>query len=278
MGIQDRRAASVLRAPLSAAHYRAAAGMIRRSPRPMNSARRYVTGWGEYPYRCEVRTPIGLVAPTLYSRHDMLTLNEVFFRGDYRSRGQLHVAVDIGSNIGLSALYFLTRNRASRVFLFEPDGRNVARLRENLSGYADRYSLDEVAVALCDGEGEFGTEPSGRYGLLFSEAGDGHPLYRPTDRVIVRKREINSVLEGVLRDEERIDVLKIDTEGSELELVRGIKEHLLDAIGTIFYETAKPTPLYEDRFEFHFACLTNRLTHRSRARGAETSVGRRLRA
>ncbi len=49
-------------------------------------------------------------------------------RGGPRAR----VVVDIGSNIGISALYFLTRNPACRCWLYEPVPRNVERLRANL--------------------------------------------------------------------------------------------------------------------------------------------------
>ena len=45
------------------------------------------------------------------------------------------MAVDFGSNIGISALYFLTRNPSVQVYLFEPVPSNIERLRENLKGY-----------------------------------------------------------------------------------------------------------------------------------------------
>ena len=61
------------------------------------------------------------------------------------------VVVDIGSNIGISALYFLTRNPDCRVWLYEPVPRNVERLRANLAGYEDRYTLREAAVAPAAG-------------------------------------------------------------------------------------------------------------------------------
>jgi FkbM family methyltransferase len=261
--ILERRLSRVARAPFTAAHYRALLGMVRRCPDPLPNLRRYVTGWGEYPYRCRVRTPTGMIAPVLYSRHDMLTFNEVFCREDYRARRPPRVAVDIGSNIGLSALYFLTRSEFSKAYLFEPDPRNVAHLRENLAAYEPRYKMSQVAVARSDGEGAFGTEPSGRYGLLLTGSAVAHPLFPPTGRIVVRTREINTLLREVLETEDRIDVLKIDTEGSEVELVTAIREDLLDRIDTIFYESTAPTPLHEDRYKFHFSCLTNRLTQRA---------------
>ena len=57
--------------------------MFRRYPGPSKNLGRYFFGWGSYPYRCRVRTPRGEVAPTLYSHHDIWTVNEVFCREDY---------------------------------------------------------------------------------------------------------------------------------------------------------------------------------------------------
>ena len=99
-----RAVGTIVRAPLRADHYRALLGMIRSYPKPLDGLRRYLGKSGSYPCRFRVRTPLGVVAPKLYSSDDMRTLNEVFCRGDYRVGRRVLVAVDIGSNIGISAL------------------------------------------------------------------------------------------------------------------------------------------------------------------------------
>ena len=71
-----------------------------------------------------VNTPVGMYDMTLYSCHDILTVNEIFCRNDYPASQDLRVVVDIGSNIGISAAYFLTRNNQVRCYLFEPDPKN----------------------------------------------------------------------------------------------------------------------------------------------------------
>lgn len=233
--------------------------MIRRYPNPLANAARYVLGSGDYPYRCRVRTPMGIVSPTLYSPHDMLTINEVFCREDYRPPFRVSVAVDVGANIGVSALYFLTRSPSARVYLFEPDPRNFARLRQNLRGYEERYVAQEVAVARASGEATLRTEPTGRYATL----GEGHPSFPPTQQIIVRTRAINEVLGEILEREQRIDVLKVDTEGTEVELVSSIEEHLLDRIASIFFESSEAQPLHPSHYDLRFSCLTNRLTQRA---------------
>jgi len=45
---------------------------------------RYYLNRGSYPYRIGLRTPIGVIHLELYSREDLVTIYEVFFRKDYR--------------------------------------------------------------------------------------------------------------------------------------------------------------------------------------------------
>ncbi len=129
----DRPAGLIARAILEPSQYAAVARMVRRYPAFPDVLKRYLLGGGHYPYACRVRTPTGEVAPTTYTHHDIFTVQEVFGREDYRAARDLSVAVDIGSNIGISALYFLTRNRDARCYLYEPVPRNVERLHANLT-------------------------------------------------------------------------------------------------------------------------------------------------
>jgi FkbM family methyltransferase len=232
--------------------------MLRRYRAPGRNLGRYLLGRGNYPYPCRVRTPRGELAPTLYNAQDMLTMNEVFCREDYAAGPELRVAVDIGSNIGISALYFLTRNDQSRCHLYEPVPENVRRLRDNLAGHEDRYELHEAAVADRAGRVEFGIEPTGRYG------GIGINYERSIE---VDCLEINQVLEGVLRREGAIDLLKLDIEGMELQTVRAIRPELLRRIGVVYFECdQEPTGVAAEGFERSYANSTCALRNRSPVR------------
>jgi FkbM family methyltransferase len=224
--------------------------MPRRYPAFRESALRYFRRSGDYPYRCAVRTPEGVVAPTLWSWHDMLTVNEVFCREDYRIGTEVRTVVDVGSNIGISALYFLTRAPSSQCFLYEPVPRNVERLRLNLAGFEGRYEVEEVAVADVEGSLPFTTEPAGRYGGLDREVGE---------RILVEVRHVNDVLEQALAREGAIDVLKLDTEGAEERTLRAIRPDLLERIGMIYLETEEPDAVELPGFRRSFRCDTLRL-------------------
>jgi FkbM family methyltransferase len=254
LGGRDLR--RVLRAPFGPAHWRALAGMPRvYEPLALpGTLLRFVSQRGRYPRSIEVRTPTGSAAARLDAPDDLSTVNEIFARRDYEASEGLRVAVDVGANIGIAALYFLTRNEQARVHCVEPDPKNVARLRRTLAGYAGRWTLEEVAADLCDGEGEFFVEETGRYG--------GFEQHWKSASITVPTRRFTAIVDDVLARESRIDVLKVDTEGSETALVGCLRPDQLDRITTIYYETDDPAPLHPERYEHRFACQTNALTAR----------------
>jgi len=210
-------------------NYTALVRMLRIYPAFPAAAWRYFTGRGRYPYHCRIRTPAGTIAPTLYSQHDMWTVNEIFCREDYAAEPPVRTVVDIGSNIGISALYFLTRDAQCRCWLHEPVSSNVERLRANLAGYEDRYELREVAVAAEAGTAVFGVEDSGRYG------GIGVALDQSIEVECVA---VDQALAAALANADLIDVLKIDTEGTELELLAASAPALLGSVRQVFLESA----------------------------------------
>jgi FkbM family methyltransferase len=182
----------------------------------------------------------------------MVTVTEIFCRLDYRAESTVKTVVDIGSNIGISALYFLTRNRGAHCYLAEPDPRNVARLRRNLAPFADRYTLDECAVSDVSGTFDFGIESTGRYGAI----GLGLP-----GSIRVQCREINDLLNAVIANAGRIDILKVDTEGMEERTIRAIQPHVLLEIDLIYLESLVPLePLHPDSMQQTARLATWRLT------------------
>lgn len=218
-------------------HYVALGNMVRTYPRFGASLWRYLSGRGSYPYQPVVRTPRGPCRPTLYGHHDLLTLNEIFCRKDYSAGPALKTVLDLGSNIGLSALYFLTRNDDSRCYLYEPDQRNIGKLKKNLAGFEARYELRESAVADRQGEVTFGIESTGRYGGIDRDLGES---------IRVPCLHVNDVLKQVLAQAEQIDILKIDTEGVEEATVRAIDPALLPRIAAIYLEAAPDSALWPD--------------------------------
>ena len=229
----------VARGVFSRRSYLAAVNMFTLYRRPLQLFYRYLLNAGRYPYRAIVRTPLGPVDAKLYSSHDLLTLNEIFCRLDYSAIPGTRVVVDIGSNIGISALYFLSRDADVFCHLYEPVPANVERLRENLARFDGRYVLREVAVAEFTGKSAFAVEPTGRYGGIDTEW---------PDQIEVSAVSINEVLRSVLESVPEIDILKIDVEGLEVRLVEAIDPDLRGRIRRIYIEASPEHPVLPDWF------------------------------
>ncbi|HYD30504.1 MAG TPA: FkbM family methyltransferase [Azospirillaceae bacterium] len=227
MKIGGRDLKTIIGALLQKQHYIAATNMFFVYKDPMDAYARYLFHSGDYPTTVDVTTPIGGSPATLYSHHDILTVNEIFCRQDYKADRDDKVIVDFGSNIGISALYFLTRATDSFTYLFEPVPQNVERLRGNLAPFQDRYALQPVAVGLQDGTAEFGFEETGRYGGLGLQTGH----YMTVECV-----EANRVLREVIARHGAIDILKIDIESLEREITEAIAPDILPLIRKIYVE------------------------------------------
>jgi FkbM family methyltransferase len=215
----------------SLANWRGFIGLLRYSIDPVSVALRYYLRRGSYPWTIHLRTPIGPVLLDLYSREDLVTVHEVFFRQDYHVAGnlawRLRVAVDFGANIGVASAYFLSRNRQVRVYSYEPVPSNVERARKNLTPFRDRLEVRECAVGVGDGPVRFAVEPSGRYCGI----GLAHGV-----EIEVLCHNADAELKCILSRHRSIDVLKLDVEGMEVPILESTAPETLDKVECIFAE------------------------------------------
>jgi FkbM family methyltransferase len=247
--LNDRSIWLIARNVARPVNYLALARLGRVYDRPLAAAARYFFGSGEYPITVRVRTPIGIRPVTLYNGQDAITLHEIFCREDYRCPSPPKIVVDLGSNIGISALYFLTRSPETFCELYEPDPHNVSKLLTNLENFNGRFTLHEVAVADREGFFPFSRESTGRYGRIDAHAEgpdelgssegandtQGSPEVR-RERILVRVNHVNTVLDEAISRHGVVDLLKIDTEGSELATVMSIDRELLSRVRHIVIE------------------------------------------
>lgn len=227
MKIGKRNFKQLSKALCAKQHYTAFVKMFLICQHPFECFIRYFLGRGHYPASVTLRTPLGKISPEVYSYYDILTINEIFFRTDYKVNKNIDVVVDIGSNIGISALYFLTRNSTCKCYLFEPDPDNILKLKKNLQNFKDRFVLKECAVASITGVKQFGRDPTGRCGGLNRKT---------EDYIKVECFHINDLLNNILSSEDKIDILKIDIEGDEIDVLQSIDKKNLNKINIIYFE------------------------------------------
>lgn len=154
---------------------------------------------------------------------DFHVFRQVFLEDQYSFSidKSVQYIIDAGANVGLASISFLERYPDSVVVAIEPDESNFEVAKRNLSRYGDRCRLIRAAIWSQDGELEVskGTFLDGREWS--------------TQTVPVTSESKNIVLaislESLVRQVKfpRIDILKMDIEGAELEVFKNGKTDFL---------------------------------------------------
>ena len=154
--------------------------------------------------------------------------------------GNAPVFFDIGANIGFYSVAFALSQQNARVIAFEPGpaaaalcARNIAAVGERLQ--QQRSSIELVNAAVSDKAGEMLLTVSGDSGhssLLEVENFESASIKvkTTTGDQVAAERQIN-----------RVDVCKIDVEGAELDVLRGMSRLLeRGAISLLQVEVNRP--------------------------------------
>lgn len=132
------------------------------------------------------------------------------------------VVWDVGANVGLYAC-FLARALPSGVVIgIEPEQANLRRLESNLRANAprDRWRAIQVALSDREGDGRLATE---HQPLDRPPVGAGHHYLDENGHIpVTRRRGERLVQEGAPAP----DAMKIDVQGAELDVLRGMGETL----------------------------------------------------
>jgi FkbM family methyltransferase len=153
--------------------------------------------------------------------------------------------VDVGANFGIFTLYAARSLQWNgRVHSFEPAPSTHELLRENVqvNGFleANLVQFHETAVTDSEGIAKLTTfaDNSGHNTLFWQNAG--------AEFVVVKTTRLDTALQ----EEERVNVVKIDAEGAELKILRGMKRtiernpeiHILIEFAPIHLARAQVTP------------------------------------
>jgi FkbM family methyltransferase len=145
---------------------------------------------------------------------------EAHFLREYLSKCEAPTVLDVGANEGKYASAVVQANRNARVFAFEPHPQTYGRLVKLAPSKAKIIAINAACgsargrLTLFDREGSFGTTHASLHEGVLKRAPD-----QKTDQTIVEVLDLDT-----FAAEKKIPVihlLKIDTEGHELEVLKG---------------------------------------------------------
>ncbi|RJF83125.1 FkbM family methyltransferase [Sphingomonas cavernae] len=209
----------VLRAAFQPLHWYTIFKTFKICKNPAQYLLRYVLDLGKYPWDLHFRTPTGDHSIKINIFEDLFTFNEIFIWEVYKNSKKESVFVDIGGNIGLSSLYFLTRCVNTRGVLIEPLQGNIDRAIAQLASFEGRIQFMHSAVSDATGVLEIGVEPTGRY--------SGVDCLETGMRQVVPAVGINELIETTASTLGQISTIKIDCEGAEQAFMPVIRENNL---------------------------------------------------
>lgn len=163
--------------------------------------------------------------PPLFLRGDHAdfhTFHRIFLRDEYRLEGLItkpQVVLDLGGNVGLFAVRIAAE--CTRLIICEPIPDNIERLKKNTAGH-ENVALIEKAVTSSVGTLNLYLPKSVKASDAFSSFGDNDLL---TEECLEVK---TTSLEQIFKEQqlEKVDLLKIDIEGSEYEVLHSSTELL----------------------------------------------------
>lgn len=167
---------------------------------------------------------------------DIRVFKQIFVDNEYDSLNLPETAntiVDLGANIGLSALFFVKKYPNAHIIAVEPDTVNFEFMKRNLEDYSNHVALLKAAIWPSDGAVSLVEHDESNEGL-------GAWGYRTETLTEGAEASVSAISIPTLMNQfsmDFIDILKVDIEGAEYELFEKDYESWLDKVGLIIIET-----------------------------------------
>jgi FkbM family methyltransferase len=167
----------------------------------------------------------------------------------------INTFLDIGSNIGYYSLLGVKSNPKMKVFAFEPAYGPKYFLNKNveLNNFSNQIKPIDLALSNTTGNIDFYEVESLKYKYITHNlAGEGNAGTKTTSRNFIKNTVKAGTLQSFIETNtiEQIDLIKIDTEGTEADILESGKNIIIQHQPIIICETLFNT--IENRLEDYF--------------------------
>lgn len=168
------------------------------------------------------------------------------------------IIIDVGANIGFFSLYCHLKFKNPKIFAFEPIKRNFEILKKNVSDIDDN-SILIFNKAIYNEEGSIVLKLNNNLALSTSASIFNNALGSDEERVNT------TTLHLVLKEHNitKIDLLKLDCEGSEYNILYETDNEMFSNINTIALESHNGPSHSESLYSLQFFCQGLGYTNKS---------------
>lgn len=160
---------------------------------------------------------------------DFLVFEQVFLLEEYNIpiSNEVKTILDLGANVGYSAIYFAHRFEEADIICVEPESKNFDSLKLNTNYFNNIRCINAAIWNECT-QLSLAGQHLGSWGFITKEGDNNNP------NILVDALTITKLMEQHGLD--TIDILKIDIEGSEEELFSAGFEDWLPKVRILIIE------------------------------------------
>ena len=130
---------------------------------------------------------------------DVGILRDIFLKKEYaHTNVKPHVILDLGSNVGVAAMYFAIMFPNASIFCFEPDPDNFLKLKKNTEQF-DSVHIFNVAVSTHDGYVDFYSHKVNGMSSSVMNRGDGF------HKITTLSKTLDTIINNSMVDEWNIN-------------------------------------------------------------------------
>lgn len=174
---------------------------------------------------------------------ELFILSEVFLEGAYNliSPTQKKIAlIDVGMNVGITALFFASKDNVEKVFAFEPFQPTYSMALQNIKlnkAFAGKINTNNFGLAKenADIHVSYSPKEKGRMGTKGLPKSEGYIPSNVSSQLLRLKQaseEFSKIKEQV---KDHFVVCKIDTEGAEYEIIDSLYRANLISFPDVYF-------------------------------------------